>query len=332
VVPVDRSRLSEQALPIALAIAQRAGSKVRLVLVHQALSPLLILEPPQVYTRTRLAIQTSENEYLKALASRSRKQLGRALSSAALKGPVASTLAEYIRDVGADLVVMTTHGRGGVRRAWLGSVTDQLIRTLDVPVLAVRAREGAAQGETVSVPEILVPLDGSPLAEAVLKPMAALARIWDAKVSLVQIVQPVLLSTDPALPFPSGYDEQLTGIQRDAAQDYLRDIAERLRQQGIDAFGVAVIGGGIADTIHDLARPDRVGLVALSTHGRGGARRLALGSVADKLVRAAEVPVLVVRSRPQRRAGKWRESRVADMKEPSAEIQEHRGVGALASL
>jgi nucleotide-binding universal stress UspA family protein len=294
-VPLDGSPLAEQAIPVALAIAERAGSKVRLVLVHQELSPLLLMESAKVYATNLLAIQASESDYLEALTGRLRKRLGRALSSAVIEGPVASTLAEYIRDIGADLVVMTTHGRGGIRRAWLGSVTDQLIRTLQVPVLAVRAREGAAVTERVSVPEILVPLDGSPLAEAVLEPAAALARLWGAKVSLVQIVQPVLPATDPALPFPSGYDEQLTAIRRDLAQDYLRDMAEGLREQGIEATGVAVLGGATADTLLDLARSERVGLVALATHGRGGVRRLALGSVADKLVRAADMPVLVVR-------------------------------------
>jgi nucleotide-binding universal stress UspA family protein len=305
-VPVDGSRLAEQAVPIALAIAELAGSKVRLVLVHQIHQPRVLMEPAHVYTRTEAGLQKTDRDYLRGLVGRVGERMGRAVSSVMLKGTVALTLAEYVREVGADLVVMTTHGRGGVRRAWLGSVTDQLIRTLEVPVLAVRAREGAAPTETVSVPEILVPLDGSPLAEAVLEPAAALARLWGAKVSLVQIVQPVLLATDPAPPFPSGYDEQLTAVQRDAAQDYLRGVAERLREQGIEATGIAVLGGATADTILDLARSERVGLVALATHGRGGVRRLALGSVADKLVRAADVPVLVVRptgKRSKRRSG-----------------------------
>jgi nucleotide-binding universal stress UspA family protein len=141
---------------------------------------------------------------------------------------------------------------------------------------------------------MLVPLDGSPLAEAVLEPAAALARLWDGEVSLVQVVRPVVLDTTPFLP-SVGYSNEATAIQRELAQDYIRDVAERLRDSGVKASGIAVIGGGIADTLINLARPERVGLVAVATHGRGGLRRLALGSVADKLVRAAEVPVLVVR-------------------------------------
>jgi nucleotide-binding universal stress UspA family protein len=245
-------------------------------------------------------MERADRDYLRSVAARVRGRLGRALSSAVLQGPIVRTLTRYVRELSTDLVVMTTHGRGGIRRAWLGSVTDQLFRTLDVPVLTVRAREGGSGGPVI-VPEILVPLDGSALAEAVLEPAAVLARLWDAEMTLVQIVQPVLLAIDPALPLPSGYDEQLTNMQRDAAQDYIHDIAERLRNQGVRASGVAVLGGATANTILDMARPDRVGMVALATHGRGGVRRLALGSVADKLVRAAEVPVLVVRPRPAKR-------------------------------
>jgi len=272
--------------------------------VHRELSPLLIMEPAEVYTRTVLAFQKYESEYLRALVQRVERELGRPIASAALKGPVLSTLTDYINDIGADLVIMTTHGRGGIRRAWLGSVTDHLIRSSKVPVLCVRAKEGGVSLDQIRAPEILVPLDGSPLAEAVLEPVAALARLWNASVSLVQVVQPVLLSTDPVLPLPTGYDEQLTAAERDAANDYLRDIVERLRAQGVAATGLAVLGQGTAETILDLAGSSRVGLVALATHGRGGVRRLALGSIADKLVRAAEVPVLVVRPTAPRRPRK----------------------------
>jgi nucleotide-binding universal stress UspA family protein len=171
---------------------------------------------------------------------------------------------------------------------------------LEVPILVVRASEGRTAESAVDVGEILVPLDGSPLAEAVLEPAAALARLWDGEVSLVQVVRPVVLDSEPILPLPIGYSDKATAIQRELAQDYIRDVAERLRESGVKASGVAVIGGGIADTLIDLARPERVSLVAVATHGRGGLGRLALGSVADKLVRAAEVPVLVVRPAARR--------------------------------
>jgi nucleotide-binding universal stress UspA family protein len=151
------------------------------------------------------------------------------------------------------------------------------------------------------VGQILVPLDGSPLAEEALDAAAALARIWDAEVTLLQVVRPVLLSTDPALPLPSAYDEGLTASWRQQAQDYLDDLVEQMHGQGLRATGVAVVGWNAADAILDLARPERVAVVALATHGRGGLRRLVLGSVADKLVRGADVPVLVYRPTGRRK-------------------------------
>ena len=295
-MPLDGSLVAEQAIPFALAIAERARSKVKLVLVHHP----ILMEPGPAYTKVELAMQKANREYLRSVAARLRERLGRALSSAVLQGPIAQTLAKYIRELSTDLVVMTTHGRGGLRRAWLGSVTDQLIRMSEVPILVVRPREGNAAESAVDLAEILVPLDGSTLAEAALEPAAALARLWDGEMSLVQVVRPVVLTSDPPLPFPTGYADQATGMRRESAQDYIRDVAERLRESGVKASGVAVLGDGIADTLLNLARPERVGLMAMATHGRGSLRRLALGSVADKLVRAAEVPVLVIRPSSRR--------------------------------
>jgi nucleotide-binding universal stress UspA family protein len=105
----------------------------------------------------------------------------------------------------------------------------------------------------------------------------------------------VVLATDPALPFPQGFDEELTAAARDDAQDYLDGVAERLRNDGVRATAVAALGGSPAETVLDASKAPGVRMVALATHGRGGVRRLVLGSVADKLIRGAERPVLVVR-------------------------------------
>jgi nucleotide-binding universal stress UspA family protein len=276
--------------------------------VHQ---PLLGVESGPAYTKMELAMEKANRDYLKSVVARYRDRLGRALTSAVLEGPVAATLARYGHELSADLMVMTTHGRGGIRRAWLGSVADQLIRTSEVPILVVRAHEHD-HTPAAKVGEILVPLDGSPLAEAVLEPVTALARLWDAEISLVQVVRPITLTSDPVLPFPVGYSDEVTRMRREEAQDYIRDVAERLREAGVKASGVAVLGGAVAETLLNLARPERVGLMATATHGRGGVRRLVLGSVADKLVRAAEVPVLVVRPTGSRARRKPRESNVPD--------------------
>ncbi len=309
-VPLDGSPLAEQAVPLAASIAQRGGGKLRLILVHEL--PPAPVDPAaaRLFISIELATRKSERGYLRGIQATLREG-GTPLSSAVtLTGKAGPELARYVLELGIDLVVMATHGRGGIRRAWLGSVADHLIRTIEVPMLLVRPREGEpAPDRPPGVGQILVPLDGSPLAEEALDAATALARIWDAEVTLLQVVQPVLLSADPALPLPSADDEHLTASARQQAQDYLDDLVEQMHGQGLRATGVAVVGWNAADTILDVARPERVAVVALATHGRGGLRRLLLGSVADKLVRGADVPVLVYRPTGRRKTKKRSASR-----------------------
>ena len=169
-----------------------------------------------------------------------------------------------------------------------------MIGNVEVPVLLVRPGEqGAPVSPQQGKGQIIVPLDGSPLAEEVLEPAAELAKALDAELTLLQVVQPAMLGEGLMLPVPSAYDQDLTERSRDQAQDYVRSAAERLRGRGLRASGVAVIGWNTATTILSLARPEHTSLIAVATHGRSGFRRLVLGSVADKLIRGADVPVLV---------------------------------------
>lgn len=293
--PLDGSPFGEAALPWATALAAASRAKLRLVLVHQMPPAVWNEDAARLFTRVELAVRRSERDYLRRLAAHARRSRIQ-VATAVLDGPVGRTLLEYVADSGADLVAMSTHGRGPLQRAWLGSVADELLRTLQVPLLLVRPVEGEPPAPaTLAGGELLVPLDGSGLAEAVLAPAAGIARAFGAPVTLLQVVPPVVLATDPALPFPQGFDEELTAAARDDAQDYLDGVAERLREEGVRATAVAALGGNPAETVLDASRAPGVRMVALATHGRGGVRRLVLGSVADKLVRGAERPVLVVR-------------------------------------
>jgi nucleotide-binding universal stress UspA family protein len=143
------------------------------------------------------------------------------------------------------------------------------------------------------VQEIVVGLDGSRMAEAVIEPAAALARILQWPMTLVQVVLPLAVAADPLLPFPVGYDEQITEVRRREALDYLEDVAEGLRGEGIAAAATAVVGEP-ARTLLDLGRRSGVSSWRLGPAAAGGGRRFMLGSVADKLVRGAAVQVLVV--------------------------------------
>lgn len=297
-VPLDGSSFAEQALPWAGAVAEATRARLRLALVHEAPSP-----PPldkassRLYTRIELMLRKSQDGYLRKIAERMREEHRVQAAKAMLQGSPASALAEYVSDIGVDLVVMTTHGLSGIRRAWIGSVADRLVRTLEIPMLLIRPREDAASAGPAEVRQILVALDGSRRAEAVLPAASALAKLWRARLTLIQVVHPVVMMTDLPAAYPAGFTDELTRLARAEAQDYLDGMVERLTSEGVEASSTAVLGGSAVEAIQDAARAPGVGMVALATHGRSGVRRMVLGSVADKLVRGGELPVLITRPR-----------------------------------
>ena len=213
-------------------------------------------------------------------------------------GPPGPAIARYIEEIDPDLVVMTTHGRGAVGRMLLGSVADYVLRTARIPVLLARPPASATSRPTFTwtPEEIVVPIDGSKLAESALPLAADLARALRARLELIQVVT-IAPATDPVLAFPMGDSEALMEMRRAEAADYLESTAERLRGPGLEVGTAVVVGPTAAGTLIEITRSERPRLVMIASHGRGGWRRVALGSVADKLVRAAEAPVLVVRGR-----------------------------------
>jgi nucleotide-binding universal stress UspA family protein len=290
-VPLDGSPFAEQALPLAMELAKRGDGSVSLVLVHHVPAGV-DTATINMFNHAETKTRNLERTYLKGCAAKVGAAGVQVGATVLLDGPTAPSLAEHVRDAGIDLVVMATHGRGGIQRAWLGSVADQLIRSLKVPLLLIRPTEQAT-GPVALAGQVLVPVDASPLAEEVLDPAAKLAGLLEAEMSVLQVVSPVTVAQDTMVALSTAYDEELTSLRRQQAQPYVDGIAERLRGQGLRASGAAVVGLKVADTILSLARPGDVSIIALATHGRGGLQRLALGSIADKLVRGADVPVLV---------------------------------------
>ena len=200
---------------------------------------------------------------------------------------VADIILERARAGNADLIVMATHGRGPLSRFLAGSVADELIRRAGVPVLLVRPSEKAPE----IIPErvldnILIPLDGSALAEQVLEPALDLAQLMEARCSLLRVVES---RSSPASRASGGPPEKAQ------AEAYLEHVAAKVREQGVSVRTRVVVARHAVAAILEVAAAQASNLIALATHGRGGLRRLLLGSVADMLVRAAASPVLVYR-------------------------------------
>jgi nucleotide-binding universal stress UspA family protein len=300
-VPLDGSVFGEHALPYALGLARRAGAALHLAHVHVlARVPALEgLTPYPLHDGSTYdddgARRADELAYLERL--RLRLQPPGACGYHHLEGPVADRLEECGRAVGADFVVMTTHGRTGMSRAWLGSVADELVRRTCLPVLLVRP---TAQRPELRVPRscrrILVPLDGSPLAEQALAPALELGAAGATEVVLVRVI-----ARRPGLAGVRARGGE-AALRRAVAETYLAGIAAHVRDRGF-ACRVVVAAADPASGILAAARRLDVDAIALATHGRGGLSRLLMGSVADRVLRAANLPILLYRPGGQQRHG-----------------------------
>ena len=191
------------------------------------------------------------------------------------------------------LIVMATHGRSGLGRWLLGSVTDKVVRHANHPTLVIRAREDA-DGTPAVIGEVILPLDGSLTAEAAVPHAVEMSKMLGVGISLVRAVSPAAHADAFAEYMPDGY-AQMVEEAREDAEKYLDGVATRIRDQGISAVRTEASIGNAASTIVDLTQAADDPLVVMATHGRSGVGRWVLGSVTDRVVRHGYGPVLVVR-------------------------------------
>ncbi|MBX9579374.1 MAG: universal stress protein [Gemmataceae bacterium] len=286
-VPLDGTAFGEQALPVATAIARRTGARVRLVHVHR---PVLV-DQHTLGATAEFAAREEERRKLARVAGEL-AAAGIPAEHALLDGPVVETLVRHAGEVAADLVVMTTHGRGPLSRAILGSVADPLVRHLTAPTLLVRPTDQAApHGPPHPVRHLLVALDGSKEAEAVLPKAVELGKAMGARFTLLRVVESV-----PAYPIPAGVvppdlDEQVMHLRAVAAA-YLERVAAPLRGEGLEVRTHLTIDPDPSRAILEEAHALGCDLIALESHGRSGLARLWFGSVAGEVVRHGTTPVL----------------------------------------
>jgi nucleotide-binding universal stress UspA family protein len=303
-VPLDGSAFGEHALPLAIGLARRANAILRLVHVHNPLA-VTYSEAAVVYdSALERELKLREETYLEDLAARVRSTAGVTARVVLLEGPVAPMIQAAVAGTESQLVVMTTHGRGPFARVWLGSVADELVRSLPVPLLLVRPGEDAPDlARDVALRHLLLPLDGSALAEAMLEPALALGALADADYTLLRVIKPVLPNAWGAegaalnariQAMRAQIEEMQHALHRDA-QSYLDAVAQRLRERSFRVHTKVAVESHPAVAILSEAVPPAIDAVALETHGRHGLPRLFLGSVADKVIRGASVPVLVHR-------------------------------------
>ena len=311
IVPLDGSELAEQAVPYAQLVARGLSIPIELVEAFDVLPPA-VHSHGSMYALDKMLEEARQRSghYLAGVEEALRTD-GYAAASATLPGAPHQAIADRADADPNALIVMSTHGRGGVTRWAMGSVADKVLHTVPNPMLIVRSgTSGAASseiaaGSEIAIGTVLVPLDGSDLAETSLEHAVNLAVAVGAGVALAQVTHTReyyrrhLTGPRAAMgPSPAGWVNDLMRTDAEAATDYLAGVQRRLTAQRPDAGEIDIRHlrhESPAQAIIDQAA-DHKTLVVMTTHGRSGIGRMLMGSVTDRVVRHSNAPVLVVRN------------------------------------
>ena len=295
-IPLDGSRLAECVLPAARSLAARLQSRLTLLHVMERAAP------PTVHGERHLTVAAEADAYLAEVADRIRSpgiEVDRHVHPNE-EGDVAKSIIDHATDLGADLIILATHGGGGARRVLFGSVAQQVLRGGPRPVLLVRPPAGQPPQEpgAFDLKRMLVPLDGSPASETALPIAQILAAAYTAEVDLFRIV-PTLATisgerASTARLVPTATAASLD-LEEDEAKRHLEALAARLRSWGL-RVGAVVGRGEPAQRVLEEASRLAVDLVVMATHGRTGLTAVFSGSVASRVVARFSRPILLIRA------------------------------------
>ncbi len=302
VVPLDGSRLAEAILTEVGELA--ALHRAEVVLLRVALVHAL---PGVDQTDAQVQAVEEAESYLADVEQRLARH-GIRVSSAVRYGRAAEEILDHARSAGADLIAMSTHGRGGLGRLVLGSVAETVLRASAVPVLLLRAREPAparldrATSPTAPPQEpwaptalrhILCPVDFLQTSEGALRYAGALALRFHADLTVLHVVYDPLDITCSHIPHPPL--EQLREEMIRAAEQRLHSEVRRTLRS-LPGAKTAVAVGQPFQQIVRYAREHHVDLIVIGTQGRSGLDHLVMGSTAERVLRLAPCPVVSIRA------------------------------------
>lgn len=273
IVALDGSKLAEQALPIAQQIAENMGVVITLLQVIPPDAPAELRDEASEYLEeTAVALAFPTQVMIRI-------------------GEPAAEIIAGAAEMPAPVIVMTTHGRGGLGRLLYGSVADQVVRDSHVPVLLVRA--GLPPSASQPLKSILVPLDGSAYAETALPPAIELACAFDADLWLARVAEANMALGDPlkTRALAEGYHH---AVQEAGA--YLDAVAERLGDTGVRIY-TQQLAGFAEDEILAFERQAAIDLVVIATRPRSsGLGGLGIQNLAQDVLRHGVAPILMIRT------------------------------------
>ncbi|MEF8936584.1 MAG: universal stress protein [Halovenus sp.] len=277
-LPFDGSEGASAVLHHASEIAHRTDATIHVLFVADtARESVTVVETDVVDTLVQ------EGEDIVAEAAKTLDTLGVDYETDVIQGNPAPTIVDYADSYDFDLIVMPTHGREGLSRYLIGSVAEKVVRLASGPVLTVRMLDD----ERLQFPyeDILIPTDGSAGATEAGEHGLALAAELDATVHILSVV-------DTGLALGS---EMARSDTEQAATNAVEELEASAKSQGITNTETYVDRGKPVEVILDHIESDGIDAVVMGTDGRRGTERILLGSVAEKTVRSAPVPVLTVR-------------------------------------
>ena len=312
-VPLDGSERAERGLTMAARLARGSGGALIIArIVNTPPFPLAPYgEPAQIALALIDTAREEADEYLKRVTARP-ELAGIAIETRAIEGHVTAGILDIARDEQCDLIVICTHGYSGINRWRLGRVAAQVARHAPTPVLVVPAHDKSEKrdkseqaGSSDEGVRLLITLDGSGLAESALEPALALASALAAPeritAHLLHVVDFFTVMMNDELPEKQ---PDVTGIGAEeqaleAARTYLAAQAERIQREhpGVTVTTNARLASDVATTIHDVAEGNPAyDYIAMTTHGRGGLQRWAMGSIAERVLHMSKLPLLMVRA------------------------------------
>lgn len=280
----DHGGASERALPFARALARLGETSVTLVSV---------IEVPAEYEALASALGVEAGAQPQWIAERKAylKQVAETFPDTPVKtvvaiGTPANAILEILHELEDPILVMSSHARTGLARAVLGSVTFRVVHEAPCPVIVIPARNVPPRAPT-SLDKVLVPLDGSPFAEEGLEQTIITLGPKDMTFHLLHVIKPL---TD----YTGMVSHEYQQSAQKWATEYLDGIVARLQERGITAEA-EITFGRVADEIQRVASVRNCDLIAMSTHGRSGVRRLLFGSIAEEVLHESQIPLLLHR-------------------------------------